>query len=105
MSKFYTIHRNNSGGYYMLDEFAGMGHYIIIEANSVKETKNRLEQITEGFTDYCVCCGKRWDNFLEVEDGKDEPMIWEKTAKQYVSSSKVDVYIHKLDGSIEKVEK
>ena len=106
MSKFYTSSQNNSGGYFMLNEAAGIGHYVIIEANSPQQAKNRLAEITEGFTEYCECCGERWMDYFDEEDGMEVPMVYNESAEDFIKSkSGRIVYIHRLDGSIEKVEK
>ena len=104
MSKFYTVHQNNSGGYFMLDEAAGIGHYIIIEANNIDECLSRLKHITREFTEYCECCGERWMDYFDEEDGMEVPMIHYEKVEDYIKGKSGRIaYIHKLDGSIEKV--
>ena len=44
---FLTVEQNNSGGYYIEDEKYGIGCYIIIEADNIKEALMRLEQISD----------------------------------------------------------
>lgn len=104
MSKFYTSPQSNSGGHFMLNEAAGIGHYVIIEANSPQQAENRLAEITEGFTGYCECCGERWMDYFDEEDGMEVPMVYNDRVEEYIKGGSGRIaYIHKLDGSIEKV--
>ena len=52
---FLTVEQNNSGGYYIEDEKYGIGCYIIIEADNIKEALMRLEQISDNYDDIINC--------------------------------------------------
>ena len=55
--KFYTIDQNNSGGYYIKNEY--VDYYVSVQASSVEEAEKFLENIVEDYSDYCACCGTR----------------------------------------------
>lgn len=106
---FLTIEQNNSGGYYIEDDKYGIGCYIIIEADNIKEAKIRLEQIADNydesqnehsFYEYCECCGDRWDVWYKDDSDLFEvPSIDEKPideCKWYRSG-----YIHYKSGRID----
>lgn len=64
--KFYTIDQNNSGGYYIKNEY--VDYYVSVQASSVKEAEKFLENIVEDYSDYCDCCGTRWSTYLSEGD-------------------------------------
>jgi hypothetical protein len=70
---FYTYDQNNSGGYFIEND--DVREYLIIEADSVSEANDKMYDITEDYSEFCECCGERWDEFWG-EEGKDEPMIY-----------------------------
>lgn len=70
--KFYTINQNNSGGYFIKNDY--VDYYVSVQADSVEEAKELLEDIVEDHSDYCSCCGLRWSTwFLDEEDAYDVP--------------------------------
>lgn len=71
---FYTYDQNNSGGYFIEND--DVREYLIIEADSVKEANSKMYNITEDYSNFCECCGLRWDILYDDEDGKEEPMIY-----------------------------
>lgn len=104
---FSCFRQNNSGGYLMLNKEAGIGNWIIIEGLNKEHILQRLEQITEDYSDYCSCCGERWCDYIDEEDLTDEPTIYGIPVKEYkrkFSQEKSLAYIHYIDGTIEKVE-
>lgn len=106
---FVTFEQNNSGGYYLEDDKFGIGCYIIIEADNIKEALMRLERISDNydesqnehsFYEYCECCGDRWDTwFRDDTDLYDEPSIDGKLVNE--CSWFADGYIHYKSGKIE----
>lgn len=102
---FYTINQNNSGGYFIEND--DVREYLIIEADSVDEANDKLYDITQDYSEYCSCCGKRWSNFNE-DNGSEEPMI------RYIPVDKVEegvfrhsciIYYKNGDKRIVKFEK
>lgn len=105
MTKFYTFSQNNSGGYFVVDENAGVAEYLIIEANDAKEANEKLSEIgknVDGFWNYCECCGERWNLAWEDDDeGKPEPMIYgEPIANLTQEMFRHQTFVHYLDGTI-----
>jgi len=91
-TKFYSLHQNNSGGYYQEDKEKGIGKYIVIEALNHKHASSRADEIGLDNYDSCPCCGDRWDT-LFFEDGEDTPVIENKSG-----------YIHFIDGTFVSIE-
>ena len=60
--KFYTISQNNSGGYFIQNDY--VDYYVSVQANSAYEAEKLLENIVEDHSDYCDCCGTRWSTYL-----------------------------------------
>lgn len=76
VTKFWSFSQNNSGGYFVEDKQNGVNEEIIIEAKNAKDAWKRLEEIgskVDGFFNYCGCCGERWSNWLDDNDGTSEP--------------------------------
>lgn len=80
-TKFYTYWQNNSGGYILTDKNDGIADYVIVEARNMEEANNRMDSITCGYTDYCECCGERWDDY-PAEEEKPTAMNLRKTIYQ-----------------------
>jgi len=72
---FYTYDQNNSGGYFIENE--NVREYLIIEADNVHEANSKMFDITEDYSEFCECCGARWDVIYGSDsEGKEEPMIY-----------------------------
>lgn len=69
--KFYTIDQNNSGGYYIKNDY--VDYYVSVQADSVEEAEKLLEGIVEDYSNFCECCGKRWHIWLDKQDAYDVP--------------------------------
>jgi hypothetical protein len=96
---FFTFTQNNSGGFFDEDEEKGIGHYVIVEANSAEEANTRAESIGIYFNGCddgldCDCCGDRWSPTWSSE-GEKTPMIYGEPAK--------DAFVHYLNNPFEKV--
>lgn len=108
---FVNFTQNNSGGYFIIDEEKGIGHYIVVEGINLENIKRRFEEITEDFSEYCSCCGERWCSYIVDEDLTPNPTIYGKDAKRYVEEygdgflKECFVFVHYIDGSIEKIHK
>lgn len=102
-TKFFTFNQNNSGGYFIIND--DVACYLIIEAKNAEEATDKMYDITENYSEYCTCCGKRWSSWIDDEDGKDEPMVWdikikEKSPDRTFGGSTIIYY---YDGSKEKL--
>jgi len=104
-TKFFTFSQNNSGGYFIEDDKHGVSGYVIIEAPGESEANSKLREIgenTDGFWDYCPCCGPRWYDLDEL-DGNPEPMIYgtpiSETEGGYFHER---CFVHYIDGTIKE---
>lgn len=70
--KFYTVCQNNSGGYFINNEH--VAEFLIIEAMDENQFEERLNLITDKYSEYCPCCGVRWN--FGVMKGKRTDDIW-----------------------------
>ena len=105
-TKFWEFSQNNSGGYFVEDNENGVCETVIIEAQTSDEAWNRLEKVgdkVDGFWNYCDCCGERWSNWLDEEDGKDVLMHYNTPLKEVEKSMFTDrAFVHYYDGSIKE---
>jgi hypothetical protein len=82
---FYDYRQNNSGGYFDVSPKRGIGHYVIIEADSPADADMRAEAIGlyfDGCDDDidCNCCGDRWGRTWG--DGNEVPSIYSTPLKR-----------------------
>lgn len=105
-TKFWEFIQNNSGGYFVEDDENGVCESVIIEAQTSDEAWNRLEKVGDkvgGFWNYCGCCGERWSNWLDEDDGKDVPMHYDTPLEEAEKSMFRDrAFVHYYDGSIKE---
>lgn len=78
---FYTFSQNNSGGSFEYDDFQGITHHVIIEADNDREAIIEAERIGLYFNGCnegrdCPCCGDRWSDWLDSSDGKEVPEVY-----------------------------
>ena len=93
MNKFYVYLQNNSGGYYEIDNDKGVDECIVIESDCQEKADDIFWSLVEDYSDYCECCGVRWNGLFECVDD----ML--NIGCKYYSKS-----IHYSDGRIEKVD-
>ena len=102
---FYTFNQNNSGGYFVVDKKVGISEIVIIEAYGGDHAYSRLKKIgksVNGFSNYCPCCGERWSDWFDDDDGTREPEIYGQPVETAKGTwIEKDVYIHHLDGKVE----
>lgn len=107
-TQFFTFNQNNSGGYFVRDKDNGVGEYVIIEATSAEEAKNRLNKIGEkvsGFDEYCSCCGQRWSDYMDDSDGTETPKVWSNSVEDLKKGSFMEgAYVHYFDGTFKYFE-
>ena len=97
MSKFYEFMQNNSGGYYIEND--DVGESIIIEENSERFAIAKMESITENYSEYCTCCGKRWCDYVwetydDIESIRERELVYFRKG----------VIIYFLDGTKENID-
>lgn len=106
-SKFYYFNQNNSGGRF--DEDDDVCESVIIEARSVEQANNRALDIGIYFDGVnlgmdCPCCGDRWSEIWDEDEGKEVPMIYNTPVKEAGGSIFRDkCIIHYLNGEKEVV--
>jgi hypothetical protein len=96
--RFFHYRQNNSGGSFDYDDARGIGIDVWVEAMDPMQADDRAERIGlywNGCDDGrdCPCCGDRW--YPTYGKGEDEP----DTAGSYPDEM---VYVHRLDGNIER---
>lgn len=102
---FYTVSQNNSGGYFINNE--DVAEYLIIEAHNNDDYEDKLEKITDKYSEYCPCCGERWSSWND--GGTEEPKIHGETLQEFFNSPSIfndkDVIVYYLDGRKEKLSR
>jgi len=107
-SKFYTYDQNNSGGRFHIDD--NVCEYVIIEAKSPEHANDRAKQIGIYFDGVskgidCGCCGDRWTEIWDDDEGDDVPSIYGEPVTQCKSSMfRNQCIIYYLDGRKETVK-
>lgn len=98
---YFLFSQNNSGGKFVVDDDAGLGPEVWIQARNINEATSRAREIGIYFNGVdkgrdCRCCGDRWD--IPYGYARLEPIIgkgdfhWHRT-----------VYVHGIDGGILRV--
>jgi hypothetical protein len=101
-TKFYTMIQNNSGGYLIRNE--EVTDVVIVEAKNHRQAYKIAEQIVDDYSEYCTCCGERWDYDFYEEDGQNEPMIYNVSVyEEKKGHFRKEAFIYFLDGRKEKV--
>lgn len=95
-TKFFTFRQNNSGGYNIINDY--VAKYLIIEATNAQEAINKMYDITQDYSEYCSCCGERWSNWVNDEDGTDVPMVYDEEATKQEPEYGGSVIIYYYDG-------
>ena len=105
---FVTFEQNNSGGYLLEDKEYGIGSYVIVEVDTIKEAMKKLSEIVDtydesqtehSFYEYCECCGDRWNTcYKDNSDLFDVPSIDEVPITEYKWFG--SGYIHYKSGEI-----
>ena len=113
-TRYWHFSQNNSGGYFTIDDNAGLGPSVWIEATSMRDAINRARDIGIYFdgvasgTD-CPCCGDRWYEPWREDEGKEAPEITQPTGQGAFKEGDFmwhnAVYIHEVDGTIKRVRK
>ncbi len=99
--KFFEFDQNNSGGSFDIDDERGIGARVYIEAIDANHANARAEQIGlyfDGVDDGrdCGCCGDRWCRAWD----KGEARL--HIDKEYAFNWHSTVYVHRLNGDIER---
>ena len=104
-TKFFEYHQNNSGGMFDINDKAGIGPRVWVEATNAADANDRAERIGIYFNGCasgldCSCCGDRWSSAWGGDKGEDEV----KPNSEYDFTWHGTVYVHRLDGTIERIK-
>lgn len=103
---FFTYGQNNTGGDFIVEVDKGIAEWVIVEADNSVEANERAEDIGIYFhgCSYgkdCSCCGDRWSEIYEEEEGTEEPKIYDESPEKYKKSMygrKKTVVVHYKNG-------
>lgn len=111
-ARYFTFNQNNSGGSFTYNESAGIGHFVIVEAIDAAHANARARQIGIYFNGCesdmdCSCCGDRWYEVWNDEQGTDVPMVYASTPYDHVANPAnmrwgmdKQVFVHYISGQI-----
>lgn len=107
---YYTYRQNNSGGSFYVNDKVSI--YVIIQALSARDANHRAEDIGIYFDGCnqgmdCPCCGDRWGDMYNEEDGTVEPEIYGSDPRnhetRWVAEGEVFCYIYHLNGTVTEI--
>lgn len=109
---FFTFRQNNSGGSF--DFSRDLGHFVVVEADNAAAANARAETLGiyfDGSGD-CPCCGNRWSEQWDDDEGTKTPEVCGQAPKDYMASEamiwaeddEAEIVIHYADGRVEKFE-
>jgi hypothetical protein len=110
--KYFTFGQNNSGGSFIYNERAGIGHYVIVEAIDADHANQRARAIGLYFDGCstgmdCDCCGDRWSEQWGSDAGTDVPMVYHRTLDDHIADPTnakwgmdKQVFVHYISGQI-----
>jgi hypothetical protein len=102
MKMLWHFNQNNSGGSFVIDDEIGIGPHVFIESDTVDDAIEKAFSLGIYFNGVeeerdCACCGDRWHKPWSPEDEVDiteYSFYWHDT-----------VYVHRSDGTIERIKK
>ena len=104
---FFTYNQNNSGGGFDYSD-NGISHYVIVEADTAAEANARAERIGLYFGGEgdCPCCGDRWYEAWDDDEGDAVPSIYEEPIQDFDFEFKwmgdrPEAFVHFADGSFQ----
>lgn len=109
---FYDFRQNNTGGNFDIDEGAGISVHVIVEADTALEANRKAEEIGLYFDGYgdCSCCGNRWHEQWDDEEGDKVPSIYGEPVSDYDfeegfnfkwNTTGPEAYVHFADGKVQ----
>ncbi|PAD70548.1 hypothetical protein CHH83_01735 [Bacillus sp. 7586-K] len=108
MAKFFTYMQNNSFGTFDVNE--NVCETVIVEAENYQNANDKAEEIGIYFNGClsgidCHCCGDRWEEQEEWDEGYDVPSIHGTPVSEIKKSYfRNQCIIHYLNGSKETVK-
>ncbi|MEC1437371.1 hypothetical protein P9D57_01115 [Bacillus sonorensis] len=104
MTNFFTFIQNNSGGYNIINNVVAKN--LIIEAENAKKAIKKMRDITTNeYRNFCACCGERWNEWIDDEDGTNSPMVYNVNVFEERPSNLFDqaTIIYYLNGEVKKL--
>lgn len=103
MNKFFCFDQNNSGGVFHINDEQGISPIVWVEAFDVHEAIERAKDIGIYFNGVqdgwdCECCGDRWNEPWN-DEGESSSSV-----NNHFSSWHDTVYVHRADGTIERIK-
>lgn len=109
--KWYTYSQNNSGGSFVIDEYAGIAHFVIVQATDAESANDAARRIGLYFNGCdsgrdCSCCGDRWSPaggwWNDDDEGTEFPMIFGAPAHEFWNDGawtmRKTIAVHAADG-------
>lgn len=78
---FYTYCQNNSGGYFITND--DVAEIVIIEGANVQEIQEKADKLFEHYSEYCPCCGQRWNKLYDDDFLTESPKIFGDTPEDF----------------------
>lgn len=99
---YFEFSQNNSGGGWQIDHEAGISEVVFVQASTPAEANEKAKAIGIYFDGVstgqdCSCCGNRWSECWEHEEGKEEAPVASKVSKGKTA------FVHHADGRVEEV--
>ena len=96
--KWFCFRQNNSGGHFVVDDV--QAHDVYVQAATADEAWNRIKDQLD--YSYCHCCGERWSNWLDDDDGCDVPtkydeVMWNRKPDNWFND---EARLHFYDGRV-----
>ena len=93
---WYTIDQNNSGGYFIQNE--DVNQYVSVQADNEDDARDKLEDITSEYGEYCDCCGERWYLWGSLEEGDSPTVYGDSLFEKEPSYYRNEFVMHYADG-------
>lgn len=104
---YFTSIQNNSGGYFIQND--KVGTIVIVQAENAQQAIKKFDKITFDYSEYCDCCGSRWDyNFLRDQNGTENPTVYGEGVYEYAkkkNSRSSHIIIYHQGDKIERLIK
>lgn len=99
---YFEFSQNNSGGGWQIDHDAGISEVVFVQASSASEANEKAKAVGIYFDGVstgqdCSCCGNRWSECWEFDEGNEDAPVASKVSKDKVA------FVHHSDGRVEKV--
>jgi nucleoid-associated protein YgaU len=100
--KWFHYNQNNSGGYFILNDQVGSD--VFVQAYSYEEANERIEDVLEANSEYCDCCGERWQYAWRGEQGDEVPSTYGTSIYEEYDTYDKNGYavLYYMNGLVEK---